>query len=249
MSILGNAYSSVFGSKPATPPAAPTAAPGVTPNQTPSTPPANTDSAVPQDNKVAPAPPPPLADFTKLWETPVADPKAPAPPKSFLENVTAENIAKAAGAVDFSKIVSQDLVADITAGGEKGVQALLKALNGVAQDVYAKSATASTTILKKALEEHRGFIEDDLPTKIRESSIRGSAKARNPILDNPALRPLTNALETQFATQYPEATADQVAEMVEDYWHKTSKFLTAASTPTPTKTTRGEPDWDEFAGL
>lgn len=240
--MLTSAMESIFGVPPVAPQvvqvvAAPPPAPIVVD-------PANPNPTIPTDPN---APPAPLAKHAKLWETvPVA--KGNEPPKSFLESITAENVAAAAATVSVQDVVTPEILERIGKGGADAVKATLEAVDLMNRKTYANSALASTEILKRALGEQSQEFTKNLPKAIREASIRGSSKAKDANLADPALLPITNALETQFATKYPEATADEIAGMVQEYFGDVVKKLTKTETKKPSNGRGAEEiDWDEFA--
>lgn len=235
MSLLENAYSAVFG-KPvvaASPSPAPVPSPSPSPSPSPT-----------------PAPAPPLDKLKGTWDTPVPPTNAPTPPPNFLDNINEENVNKAAKGVDFRKTVTQEVFDKVAKGGSEGVQAILDAMNTMNQDVYGKGALATGQIVKKALQEQKDAFLKELPKLIRDQSIKGASKKANPLFDNPALKPISSALETTFAAQHPNASAEEVAAMVNDYFTTVASVL-APKTPNPktarTKDGTDDIDWEEFA--
>lgn len=195
----------------------------------------------------APAPPAPMDKFSKIWETPPVDPKAPALPKSFLDSITTDVVNNAAAQVDFSKVITSEMLAAVQKGGAEGTAALVAALKSVGQDVYAKGTIAGTAITKRALEEQHANFLKDLPNLIRQHSIKGSGKNKNPLLNNPAVKPVVAALESQLAVQYPDATSVEIGNMAEEWFLESSKAFAPTNPSSKTRTRPEDIDWDTFA--
>lgn len=194
-----------------------------------------------------PVPDTPMSGYADLWKTKAPDPNAPKPPVPFLDQVTPEAITKAQATIPFGSVVTEEQMAAIVKGGPDAAKAMISAMERMSQEAYGKGTAASTELMKRAIAEARTNWESELPTKIRDAQVRGSAAAKNPALANPALKPITQALETQFAKQFPAATPTEVASMVADYWYQVTQTLVPVdSNPKPTD--RGDNiNWDEFA--
>lgn len=229
--MITNAMSAIFDR----PTPAPT--PGVTP---PVASPAPTPAPAP------PAPPSLMGKFVDLWKTKPVDPNAPKPPVSFLENVTPENVTKAASTVAFSQAATPELMALVEKGGKEGQQAMLQIMESMSRDSYGKGALATKALLQEALKEERANWEKELPKRIRDHEVRGSASAKNPVLATPALKPLTQALEVQFAAQNPTASAEEVSSMVAEYFYELTQVLTPLDPNANRKAQSGDMDWDKF---
>lgn len=237
-SMLSNAMEQVFG----TPKAPPVAAPAVTP---PVVPPVNT---VPEPKPTAPTS---LLDKHKqVWETPPAPKVDPNAPKPFLDNISEEAVSKAAKTVAFTNAVTPEIREKIAKGGAEAQEAFMEALNTVAQEVYGKTALAGSAITKKALEEMRGDFLKELPKLIREHTTKGSASRLNPVFKDPALAPVVSALEQTFTVKFPEASADEIATMVQTYMDDMTTHLQNSKAKPKTRSNKNgtdDVDWEAFA--
>lgn len=230
--LIDNAYTAVFGApKPVATPQIVVAAPPPPPEVKP--------------------PPPPLEKLKGTWDTPVVPKVDPANiPVNFLDNINVESVNKAAKTVDFKAAITPEVMAAVAKGGTEGVQAMLDAMNDMSRDGYGKSALATAQIVKKALADQKADFLKELPKIIRDQTIKGSAKKANPLFDDPALKPISTALETSFAAQHPNASADEISEMVKDYFTTISSVLAPSATPTKNRKTKDgtdDIDWEEFA--
>lgn len=250
MSRLVSAMQSVFGIPPVAiapvdknpnPMSVQKVVPNTDPNAVPAKDPADVDpNAVPA----------PLAKFEKFWDTPVVDPKAPQAPVSFLDQIDEAKVLAAAGKMDFSSALTPEMLAAVAKGGTDGVAALVKALNTVGQQVYAKSALASAAITKQADKDADARFQRELPKHIRSASAKGSTAAQNAILKNPAIAPIVSALETQALAQYPNASPAEISALVTEY---IKDMGTVLNPPKDDTQKTGKPnvgenvDWDAFA--
>jgi hypothetical protein len=186
----------------------------------------------------------PLAQFNSLWE-PAKTPAPGSTPVSF--NADPAKLMEAAGKIDFAQVVTPALIADITAGGEKAAAALVQSLQKVAQTVYAQSAFASTKIAEKAVADARTSFEASLPSLVRKQGLGESLAQDNPALNSPAVRPIIEAIQTQLATKYPNATETELLGMAKEYMSAASNAMSPTAKVTTTKGKGGEDyDWSKF---
>ncbi len=159
----------------------------------------------------------PFAEFKDLWQDKPADPNAPTPDSSVFGKIDPQKFMEAAGKIDFSKVVTPEMLAAIQAGGEAGTAAFAQAMNKVAQTTYAQSAFATTKIVEQALAKSKESFLADLPNHIKKQTVTDSLRTENPVLNNPAVAPLIEAMESRFAVKYPNATAPEITQMARNY--------------------------------
>lgn len=242
MSIL----SSIFGPSTPAQPAPSQPQPGNIPEgTTPSTPQlANTapNGVVPsqEENKAAA----PLEEFKDLWKN---DPNATAIPSStnsdVFQNVNPDDLMKAASQIDFTKVVTPEIIQAIQAGGEEGTKALLQALNKTQQLGYAQSAHATTVLINKALKDARESFMSELPKHIRDRNTTDLIK-ETPAYSHPAAAPLVESLIRQMQVKYPDASPKELTDMANKY---VTQFADAVK-PNQKSEAKINPkeDWDSF---
>ena len=153
---------------------------------------------------------------------------------------------EAAGKIDFSKVISQDDMAAITAGGEDAVKAFASAMNKMSQSVYAQSAYASTKLIERAIADAKSGFMKDLPTHIKRQNMSDSLLTENPAFRNPAVKPIISVLQSQIATKYPDATSTEVNQMVNNYLKDLGSAFTTPQQETPATNAPEEFDWSQY---
>lgn len=192
---------------------------------------------------VDPATVSPLADYAKLWEN---DPNAKKEtPFSF--NSDPAKLLETAKGVDFTKTVSPEVMARIAAGGSDGQKAMMEAVNNASQLAFAQSAHASAKITESALQAQETRFKEMLPALIKQHSVADSFRQDNPLMSDPAMAPMVDALQQQFTKQYPNATAGDINRHVNTYLDGAASKIQASRAPAvQAKAGRAEQDWGIF---
>lgn len=190
----------------------------------------------------------PFADFDKLWDI---DPKATDPNISPFANVDPAKVMESARKVDFAKAVTPELLTKIQAGGQEGMVALMTALNTVSQQTYGQSALATTKIVEQALAQQRTSFEAALPALVKKLSVNDNLRTENPLLANPAIAPMVEALQSALLTKNPNATAAEIQAQVNTFLGEMGKqFGPKPATVDPSKTAAGaDYDWEKFLNI
>lgn len=220
MSIM-SMFSNAFGGPTQQPPAAPAQTPGagapgnIPPNADNS---AGANPTVPADQIAATQklPETPMAEFADLWKPSETNP-SDSSAAGFLGNIDPAKVMEAAGKTDFSKVISQDTMQKISAGGPEAMQAMMEAMNRMAQTVYGQAAIASGKIVEQASAKIEERFKSQLPNEIKRHSVSDNLRESNPIFNNPAVAPLISAMEQQFTVKYPAATAREITDMAQRY--------------------------------
>lgn len=216
-----------------TPPPAPAPAmangmPVVPPN------PANpANPTVPANANPAPAEPKaPMADFQDLFKI---DPKSkPAAPEPIL-TIDPAAISDAASKVDFRQAITPEVMARVKAGGEDGFAAMLEAMNGMAQQTFAKAAQTAAHVAQEAAKRSQEQLRKEFPNAVRNHNLRSSFQ-ENPALSNPAVAPLVAYTTAQFQTKFPKASESELRKMVSDYFDQAGELF-ASGNADPAKNT------------
>jgi hypothetical protein len=247
MSKLGDVMNSIFGPKPQTGPIPQgTMQPSVSNNPANNPAPAGTQtSAVTDGNGLVPAgsDASPLTEFKDLWQPTPTDPNAP---KNTTQGVSPEKLMEAASKVDFSKVLDQESLAKIAAGGQDAVIALSTLLNKTAQQVYGQSMVVTSKIVDQAVQEATARFAASVPSLIKSQAVNDNLFTKNPAFNNPAVAPVIQAIQSQLAEKYPKATSNELAEMAQ-------KVLTGAAEifapPKPSEKLpkgKSEEDWSSY---
>lgn len=181
--------------------------PGQQPNTAPNTPP--TASGAPSSTE----PQSPLDKFGEIWKI---DPSA-APAANPLFNVDPAKFQEAAAKVDFTKVITPEMLQAIQGGGENAAKAFAEGMNKVAQQVYAQNAFATTKIVEQALNKSTQQLEGNLPSMIKKLQLGSDLRNSNAVFKNPAVEPIIQALESQLVVKYPNATQAELTAMAQDY--------------------------------
>lgn len=189
-----------------------TAGNGVTP--TPGTP------GDPAAGKQQAAPESPLKQFEGLWE-PNKDAQGnaivPTPTPSPVTPLDPTKLQEAVKGLDFTKVVSPDVLAKISAGGQDATAAFTQAMNGVAQAVFSQSALATNKIVESALAKQAEQMLAKMPEMVRQHSVTESLRQENPIFANPAVGPIIEGLKSQLAVKFPNATSAELTAQAKSY--------------------------------
>jgi len=184
----------------------------------------------------------PLANYSELWKN---DPTAK-PAEPFSVNSDPAKLLDVAKTVNFTKILTPELNARIQAGGADGQQAMMEAMNNVAQLTYAQTSHASAKIVEQAIRDQQAAFEARLPEIIKRHTVSDDLRSSNPLMTNPAMAPMVAALQQQFSSKYPAATAAEIKAHVNDYLNGAADLITSNRPQPKQKPGRIETDWSEF---
>jgi len=190
----------------------------------------------------------PLAKFEDVWKTP--DTATNDQTGGMFANLDPAKLLESARKVDFSKAVTPETLSAITAGGPEAAQALVTALNAVAQQGYAQSAMATAKIVDQALQEQAKNFQRDLPNQVKRFSVSENMAATNPLLSNPAVQPMAEALKEMLIRKNPNATAAEINTQIGDYFSTLGSAFAPkpAETPAQKQARANEVDWSSFLG-
>jgi hypothetical protein len=256
MSKLGDVMNSIFGPKPQNTVPVPGQTPpqntqiqtvSNNPNNNPA-PPGTQLSSTTDGNGVVPAgsdqtPASPLVEFKDLWQPTPADPNAPKNPP---QGVSPEKLMEAASKVDFSKVLDQESLAKIAAGGQEAVIALSTLLNKTAQQVYGQSMVVTSRIVDQAVQEATARFAASVPSLVRNQSVNENLFAKNPALQDPAVAPVVQAIQSQLAEKYPKATSLELVAMAERILSGAAEKFAPQKPSDPKPNGRTEEDWSAY---
>jgi len=221
-------FSNIFGSSSAATPE--TAVPSPTP--APAVPPAP-----------APAEVSPMDAFKSLWEPVETQGTDTTLPQNIFAGADPTKMLEAARKVDFSKSIPPEVLSKITAGGPDAALAFQQALNDVSQRAYAQSSFASTKMIEQALAKFQEGIDSRLPGQIKKHAVSDSIRESNPALQHPAAAPIMEALQSQMAVKYPNATVTEIRDMASQYL---TAFAGSALPQKKAETVSASENWESF---
>lgn len=233
MSIL----QTIFGnSKPATP--APEGAANkeaIANNKPPEGTPAPNSSAEPKS---------PLDGFAHLWE-PVKEAAPGTEPVNF--NADPAKLMEAASKIDFTKIIKPEQLAAIQGGGEEATKALVNVLQAMQTQTYAQSTFAATKIAETTAAQVTENFQKQLPALLKKHGLENKLLEENPALSHPSIQPIVQAMQTQFAAKFPNATPAELLKMSQEYVAGLGQVFAPPSAPTKSaKAKAAETDWSKF---
>lgn len=217
------------------------------PGNIPSTPTVNVDPA----NATAPVPDPtqataeesPLAQFASLWDT--TDTPSQQNAEEGLLNLNQEEVQKVIAKADFTSVVTPEQLQAISSGGEDAQTAFMQALGSVAQRVMLQSTLVNGRLSEQAVRKALSQAESRLPDTIRKYGAADHAKNSNPVLNNPAVKPVADAVQAQLLLKNPNATNAEITQMTQDF----IVALGAQVAPAPVinnNEVTDDIDWDAF---
>ena len=222
-------FDSIFGKQPEPTPAP---APAATPTAAPASAAPTEPAAQPQEDLG------PLDKFKGLWDT---DQTGEQQQQQAPQELTMEALQTSLKDVNFASNITPDTLAAITAGGEDAVTAFATALNSVAKQSMAQSILIANKLANTNLDRARQEVAETLPQQIRTQNIQNS---QTPILQNPAIKPVAEAVMSQLAVKFPNATPAEINSMTVDYINATYSALNPKD-PTADQVPASE-DWDKF---
>lgn len=250
MSIMDKLFGQFKPQQPAQNPVATPAAP------TPATPgniPAQQQNPASANNPMVPASsvaataenpaPQGLDKYKDIWTIP--DANKPQAPESPFAGVTPEAIQQVAGKTDFSKVVTPEMLAKISAGGDEAAAAMMQALNSVAQQTYAQSAQAAIKLSETAITSQREQLLKELPSLIKQQTVTESLRTANPIFKNPAAAPMLDMLQATLQAKNPTASAADIQQQAQDYLLQFADVIKPQQQPQQSQANKGT-DFSEW---
>lgn len=155
----------------------------------------------------------PLADFATLWDNIPNQ----ASPEAGPTELNQEDVMKAVTKADFTKALSPDKLAAITAGGEEAAKAFAESLNIVAQQVLAHATMVNNKLTNSEIARAMSAYEAKIPSVLRDQITSNHLRETNPLFSNPAIKPVIEATRSQLLTKFPNATPAEIHKLTEQY--------------------------------
>lgn len=152
----------------------------------------------------------PLEGFNELWNT---DPNAPKPASLVPEfSLDPKKLMDAANSVDFAKQISSAAMEAAKAGDFSAM------INETLRLAFTQTATVSTNIMKDALTKQADvFHTSVLPEALRRHDASTALRADNPVFESPAVKPMLEMVERQFAAKNPTMSAVDLTKNAKEF--------------------------------
>ena len=159
----------------------------------------------------------PLAEFADIWNTPTQEGEVPLGLDDPYLQIDAGKVQELVNGMSFAQPTpqQQELFAKALQGD---VQAFSEILNGVAREVYYQSAINAAKVSERVARTGVDRLRENIPKQVRSISSSETLLKTNPLLNNPALRPIVNAVQSQFQLKHPTASPTELAEMTTKYF-------------------------------
>lgn len=210
----------------------------------PTVPASSVESMTPAEKK-----PEGLDQYKDLW-APHKEGEGPKQHKSTFADVTPEALKTHASSKDFSKVITPEMMAKISAGGEEAAAAMMQAMNSVSQAAYAESNASAMSLIDAALAKQREQFVESIPGMLKQQNLSENLRNSNPIFDHPASKPIVEMFQAQIALKYPNATVAEQTKMAQDFM---IDFAKAANPEKPSaaqvkQSEKNKTDWSDFFG-
>ena len=151
-----------------------------------------------------------LESLAKLWAAP-ADAKKPETNDPYA-SLSDEAIMKAVSAAKVSGLIPADRLLAAAGGNQDQATALTGILDQVFQTALAMGAKNAIKISQLGLDSgFNNFRQNDLPSFMSEFTAKQGVAAANPMLANPAYKPIYDAMVEGFRVQFPNASKEDIA--------------------------------------
>jgi hypothetical protein len=155
-------------------------------------------------------------------------------------------LGKVTGSMDFMKNINREDLGKIAQGGESAIEALGNVLNTFGREVFGASAQFSSHMTESGYQSASKVIDNGLPSAIKRQLTEQHLYQANPKLKDPALQPLIGALQTQFTSKYPNASAQEIEGLVSEYMTTVVGGAFTKEEPAARQQAKAAPDFSSF---
>ncbi|MND22529.1 hypothetical protein D3C81_909560 [compost metagenome] len=146
-------------------------------------------------------------------------------PDTMFASLEPTKIREAVGQIDFTKSISADDLAAISAGGNEAVAAFARAMNGVAQTTMAQGLLGSAELVKQAMKQANSGLDSRLGKAARQQMVQEALYKENPALRHPGAKPIVDALQQSLAVKNPTATPQELQEAASEYLNQFAAMI------------------------
>lgn len=185
--------------------------------------------------------------FRDLWENKPTEgaPQEFNPETMF--NMDPEKMKQAVSGMDFSRGISQEQMAAVAQGGEGAVKAMMEMMNEMNRQSVLHSTQIAAKLVQQGIGQGMGHLDGKITKSIRQNQISQTMRENNPALNNPAIAPMLQAMETQFAQKHPQASPQEIAQMAREYVTEMANVMNGPQRQAQEQARNSkEMDWDAF---
>lgn len=192
----------------------------------------------------------PLDAFKSLWQDdPTKQTQNADPFSSPLFNMDPGKVNEAIGQIDFVQQLNPELVQKAMSGQDP--QAFLQVINEVGRKALATAVQLSTATAEQAGQKIGQRFNTAIPERFRDLQIK-SQTPNNPLLSNPSVAPMLDAVRQRLKTQNPDWSPAQIQKQAEEYFSAFAAELqnsdpNTAAQRQATAAAGQEFNWDEWA--
>lgn len=185
----------------------------------------------------------PLAAYKDLWDN--ANSKSQTSSDQPSVKLNPADVQKVIAKADFASVITPEQLTAISEGGEPAQQAFMQAMNSVAQRVMLQSTLVNNRLAEQAISKAIANAESKLPDALRKYSSSDYARTSTPLLSNPAVKPIADAVQSQLLSKYPNATNEDITRMTKEFIQAVGEQF-APKPDIVNNSATGETDWENF---
>ena len=219
-------------------------------NQVPGTPSPTAGTDLQQQQQQEPKIP--LDQFADLFAPPVDKDGKPIQntPDAPMFSYDPQKMLEHARKMDFTKTVTPDMLQKVAAGGEDAVKAMVQIMNTVGQEAFANAAVAAAKLTEHGLTKAESKFADKLPNFFKQQNVTESLRQEK-LLQHPAVAPMVDSVKQQIISKYPDASGEQIKEMVVTYFQNFAKSFvptdeSSSQRSIPGNRKQDNTDWSRF---
>lgn len=126
------------------------------------------------------------------------------------------------------------------------VGAFTQILNQVAQQAFKANLQMTRGLVEQGVKTGTERFSSSLDSRFRDLQLKNQTP-KHPVLSNPAVKPMLEALKQQFAAANPKMSPDQIQQHAEDYFVQlSSQFNAKPADQQQASPSQGGTDWDQW---
>lgn len=185
--------------------------------------------------------------YTNLWEGDITNATLG---EGLNLNITAEQLIPIAQKLDYTQQIPDELKQKVMSGGADAVAAIMEISNIVGRANYIHSTMSNAKVLETAIQKANENLEAKMNDKLRAYGLNEAVVGTNPALNNPAIKPMVDMVQSRILQKFPNASKQELATMTNEYF--TTQLAPAfgmGANVAPTgggASTKADIDWQHF---
>jgi len=164
-----------------------------------------------------------MSMYEGLFSPPDAETVKKNEPPKFL--LAADKVKEAAGKMDFTAGLPDDIVQKLQSGEAIDGKTLLAAINFAGRQAYSRALEHATGLTGHFVEARVKHEQQGLPAVLRNYLARSKAISGPDVADNPVVREHMAMISEKVAAKFPDATEDEVATLTQEYFTEMAKAI------------------------